>query len=119
MASIAEDRPRAIVLADVLKALSHPVRLRIVAVLCEGEENVIGLATRLGVAQAIVSQQLRILRMTGLAAATRRDGFAHYALAEPHLRQLIACLQNCHRVPAVGAGQSRSGGRAARKGALT
>jgi DNA-binding transcriptional ArsR family regulator len=117
MASIAEDRPRAVVLAEVLKALSHPVRLRIVAALCEGEENVIGLATRLHLAQAIVSQQLRILRMSGLVGATRRAGFAHYALAEPRLRQLIACLDHCHRVPAGGAGQSHRDVNVARKGA--
>ena len=48
MGSLAEARPRAKYLADVLKALAHPARLRIVAALCEGEESVIGLAGRLG-----------------------------------------------------------------------
>ena len=79
MGSLAEERPRAAHLADVLKALAHPARLRIVAALCEGEESVIGLAERLGLPQAIVSQQLRILRMSGLVAAAREKGFARYA----------------------------------------
>jgi ArsR family transcriptional regulator len=96
MGSLAEARPRAKYLADVLKALAHPARLRIVAALCEGEESVIGLAGRLGMPQAIVSQQLRILRMSGLVAAERSGGFARYRLAQPRLRQLVKCLEGCH-----------------------
>jgi ArsR family transcriptional regulator len=96
MESLAEARPRASYLADILKALAHPARLRIVAALCEGEECVIGLAGRLGLPQAVVSQQLRILRMSGLVAAERNRGFARYRLARPRLRQLVACLEGCH-----------------------
>jgi DNA-binding transcriptional ArsR family regulator len=116
MAGIAADSLRAVALGEVLKALSNPARLRIVAALCERGENVNGLAARLGLGQAIVSQQLRILRMSGLVAVTRRGGYAQYTLAEPRLRQLVACLEQCHRVPAGSAGQPRGAARAARKG---
>ncbi len=95
MRHVAEDRPRAAYLADVLKALAHPERLRIVAVLCARETNVTGLAALLGLPQAIVSQQLRILRMSGLVAARRWEGCSTYALAQPRLRQLVACLESC------------------------
>jgi DNA-binding transcriptional ArsR family regulator len=112
MGSLVEERPRAAYLAEVLKALAHPVRLRIVAMLCEGEESVIGLAERLDLKQAIVSQQLRILRMSHLVAATRQDGFSRYALAEPRLRDLVTCLEGCHQeIPSVtihGAGKRQS-----------
>jgi DNA-binding transcriptional ArsR family regulator len=96
MGSVAEDRPRATFLSDVLKALAHPVRLRIVAALCDGETSVIRLAERLGLRQAIVSQQLRILRMSGLVAAVRSRGFSLYTLAQPRLRELVSCLEGCH-----------------------
>ena len=96
MGSLAEARPRAAHLADVLKALAHPERLRIVAALSEEEQTVTQLSARLGLAQAVVSQQLRILRMSGLAAAERGGGFARYRLAEPRLRDLLACLEGCH-----------------------
>jgi ArsR family transcriptional regulator len=95
MGQVAEDRPRAVYLAEVLKALAHPERLRIVAVLCERETNVMGLASRLGLQQAIVSQHLRILRMSGLVAAERREGCSTYALVQPRLRELVACLEGC------------------------
>jgi DNA-binding transcriptional ArsR family regulator len=81
--------------AEVLKAIAHPLRLRIIAILCEGDEHVNGLAERLDVSQAIVSQQLRILRMRNLVASTRENGFSRYSLAEPNLRKMISCLEGC------------------------
>ncbi|HET6451919.1 MAG TPA: metalloregulator ArsR/SmtB family transcription factor [Spirochaetia bacterium] len=107
MGSLAEARPRAAHLADVLKALAHPERLRIVAALSEEEQTVTDLAARLGLPQAVVSQQLRILRMSGLAAVERLGGFARYRLGEPRLRDLLACLEGCHS-DAAGASGARS-----------
>ncbi len=92
---IPDDAERAEHCANVLKAVAHPLRLRIVAVLCQGEAHVNALAERLGASQAIVSQQLRILRMHGLVEARRRDGFAWYRLLEPNLRTLVACMDRC------------------------
>lgn len=91
------DGSRAEHIAEVLKAVAHPLRLRIVATLCHGEESVSGLAERLASAQPIVSQQLRILRSHGLVAATRDGGFAYYRLAEPALRELVCCMEKCER----------------------
>jgi DNA-binding transcriptional ArsR family regulator len=82
-------------LAEILKALAHPLRLRIVAILCKGDQHVNGLAGVLGVKQAIVSQQLRILRMRGLVGVSRRDGYAYYRLAEPRLMDLVRCMEGC------------------------
>ena len=42
------DHERACHCAEVLKAVAHPLRLRIVAILCRGEEHVNALASRLG-----------------------------------------------------------------------
>ncbi len=79
----------------ILKAVAHPVRLRLVALLCRGELHVSALAEGLQINQAIVSQQLRILRMSGLLGSSRRGGFAVYRLTEPHLRNLVACMEKC------------------------
>ena len=108
MRSPVEARPRAAYLAEVLKALAHPARLRIIAVLCGGEESVSGLAARLALPPAIVSQQLRILRMSRLVAAERDAGFARYRLAQPRLRQLVDCLEGCH-AETTGADGARKG----------
>jgi hypothetical protein len=44
-----------------------------------------------------VSQELRILRMSGLVGAERSGGFASYSLAEPRLKELLKCLDKCPR----------------------
>ena len=81
--------------AEILKAIAHPLRLQIIAILQEGEENVGDLARKLGTPPAIVSQQLRILRSHQLVAVTRAAGNATYRLAEPNLRKLIHCMEGC------------------------
>lgn len=86
---------RAVHLADVLKALANPARLRIVSVLCGGERCVGDLATVLRLRQSIVSQQLRILRMQGLVGARRDGGQVRYRLTEPRLHQMMDCLSGC------------------------
>ena len=117
MGSLAGNRPRAAYLGDILKALAHPARLQIVATLCDGDETVNGLAERLDLKQAIVSQQLRILRMSGLVAAVRESGFARYRLAEPRLRELIACLEGCHRETTTAGARSKGAMDVQKKGA--
>lgn len=97
MKPLREDGARAAHLAEVLKAVAHPMRLRIVALLCQGEAHVTGLVEALAAPQPLVSQQLRILRAQGLVEASREDGFAWYRLAEPALRELVCCMEKCHR----------------------
>jgi len=97
MKALKDNGEKAAHIADVLKAVAHPLRIRIVAILCDGEENVTGLAERLDAPQAIVSQQLRILRSQGLVEASRENGFAHYRIAEPALHQLVGCMEKCAR----------------------
>lgn len=91
------DAARAARIATVLKAVAHPLRLRIVAMLCQGDETVGGLAARLGAPPVIVSQQLRILRNHGLVAALRDHGFARYRISEENLRGLVHCMERCRR----------------------
>ena len=80
---------------QVLKAVAHPIRLRIVSTLAEGATHVNALAEALAVPQSIVSQQLRILRMSRLVEAQREDGLAVYRLTEPHLKDLLGCIERC------------------------
>ena len=80
---------------QTLKSLAHPIRLCLIAALAERPTHVGALAGQLGVPQPIVSQQLRILRMMKLVDAEWKDGLAVYRLAEPHLHQLLDCMDRC------------------------
>lgn len=82
-------------IAQILKALGHPVRLRIVALLVREELHVGALSEVLELPQAVVSQQLGILRMRGLVESTRDQGRAVYHIMEFRLRDLVACLEGC------------------------
>jgi ArsR family transcriptional regulator len=95
--SLIHDSERSARIAEVLKALAHPIRLRIIAILVEGDEHVNAMAERLNVSQPIISQQLRILRMRGLVEVVRESGLAVYRLAEPKLSQVVECMEQCHR----------------------
>lgn len=96
-ATFSRDPERARRVSEVLKAVAHPLRIRIVAFLAEGDENVTALAEKLEAPQAIVSQQLRILRSQGLVDAVRENGFARYRLVQTSLRTLVACMESCGR----------------------
>ena len=91
------DRDAAGKYAEILKAIGHPVRLQIIDILTCGERCVGELENLTDCQQAIVSQQLKILRMAGLVRAERRDGKAYYHLEEVHLKDLMRCLRNCNR----------------------
>jgi DNA-binding transcriptional ArsR family regulator len=82
--------------SETLKALGHPVRLSIVELLNRQEHNVGELAFELNLDSAIVSQQLKILRLSGLVHAERRDGRSFYRLSIPQLSRLLECLQSCY-----------------------
>ena len=96
---IPSDSERARHCAEVLRAVAHPLRLRIVAILCQGDEHVNELAAKLREPQPIVSQQLRILRLRGLVTPVRKNGFAFYRLTEPALRDLVGCMERCAPAP--------------------
>jgi DNA-binding transcriptional ArsR family regulator len=89
--------------AEMLRAVAHPLRLRILALLAERPHNVTELWRELEAPQAIVSQQLRILRSHRLVGVTRTGGYARYWLAEPRIRSLLACVSGCLTQHAGGA----------------
>jgi len=97
MTALAESQHTADQVAEVVKAIAHPMRLRIIAMLCQGDQRVISLARLLRARQSAVSQQLRILRMSGLITTVKSGGEVRYTLAEPRLRELVGCLEGCNR----------------------
>jgi ArsR family transcriptional regulator len=96
---LVDDPALAAVAAEILKAVGHPLRLRILGLLCTRTYHVGALAERLDAPQAIVSQQLRILRMRGLVASEREGGLAVYRLIQPHVRDMLRCVGGCVGLP--------------------
>ena len=72
------------------RALNHPIRQSIIDLISEfGEMNVTNLQIRLRIDQAIVSQQLAILREAKVVKADRRGQFIYYTLNEKMIKESL------------------------------
>lgn len=76
---------------DVFKALGHPVRLRMIALLAEGELCVCQLAVAVGLAFSTVSTHLSALRRAGVVEERKEGRWVYYALARqnPQIERLV------------------------------
>src|SRR3954463_8487351 len=81
-------------LAAVAKALSEPLRVRIVDVLRRSEEPVCQceLIALYGIKQSLLSHHVKKLTDAGLVAVERRHRWAYYSVSTNALRELTAWL---------------------------
>jgi len=84
--------------AEVLKAVAHPVRLRIIELLEEGEKCVGDIVETLKIPQAAASQQLGLMKDKDVLQC-RRDGTkAFYSIKNPNVIRLLHCVyDHCER----------------------
>jgi ArsR family transcriptional regulator len=75
--------------ANYFKALAHPVRLQILAILHQGEACVCHMEAILQKRQAYISQQIGVLKEAGLLAERKEGLFVFYRLADPNLVTLL------------------------------
>jgi DNA-binding transcriptional ArsR family regulator len=90
--------------ADFFKALAHPLRIRILEVLCEGDRNVNELQAILGVEGSAVSQQLAVLRNRNVVYGTKDGTSVIYSLRDPLIKDLLAVARQIfdnHLVDAI------------------
>lgn len=82
--------------APVIRNVAHPLRLRILDYLSrEGDpRSVSDIMGASGSGQAIVSQQLRILKDQGVLSARREGNFVLYDIAERSVLLLLTCIRN-------------------------
>ena len=81
---------------DILKSLAHPLRFQIVSLLSKGGGVPVTLISEtLNAKQAIISQQLKILRMNKVVTVLRKNGYSYYSLAMPEMKELIVCMESC------------------------
>ena len=76
-------------MAESFKALADPTRLRILALLSEGECSVGDLAGHLDVSQSAVSHQLRLLRSLDIVCYRKDGREVYYDLADDHVRDVL------------------------------
>ncbi|MEO3758150.1 metalloregulator ArsR/SmtB family transcription factor [Mycobacterium sp. B14F4] len=82
-------------LATKLKALSDPVRLRLLSVVAShggGEVCVCELSTGIDLTQPTISHHLKVLRTSGLFDSQRRGSWVYYRAVPDALQQLSSVL---------------------------
>lgn len=82
----------------MLRAVAHPIRLRILDYLrVEGEPRTVSDIERAcGAQQAVVSQQLRILKDQRVLSSQRQGNFVFYDVAIPSVFLILDCIRR-HR----------------------
>ena len=76
--------------ADFFRALAHPIRIRILETLGEGERSVQELQSALRLDQPVVSQQLAVLRAKNIVASRKVGSTVRYALSDPLITKLLS-----------------------------
>jgi DNA-binding transcriptional ArsR family regulator len=92
--------------ASMFRALGHPVRIRILEILTQGERTVSQLQAELELDSSGTSQHLTALRNQHLLQSRRAGTSVYYSLRDPRVSQLLAvakqiltsALEDSHRL---------------------
>ena len=80
--------------AECLRTLAHPVRLRIVQLLLQGDHTVGELAEACGLPSHMASEHLGLMRDRGLLQSERQGRFIYYRVAEEGLASIMQCIEH-------------------------
>jgi DNA-binding transcriptional ArsR family regulator len=75
--------------ADFFKALAHPLRIRILEILCEGDRSVNEIQNLLRSEGSTVSQQLAVLRNKNVVYGVKEGTTVVYSLRDPLIKDLL------------------------------
>lgn len=80
-------------IAPILRTLAHPMRLRIIDFLKDGEQPVSRIVEATGKSQALTSHQLGILRTHGVIKARREGNQVFYRIIDDAALGLLECIR--------------------------
>ena len=79
--------------AECLRTLAHPHRLRMVQMLLQGDFSGGELAEACGLPSAMASEHLRLMQRCGFLTSEKDGRQVFYRVAEPHLKQIMGCIE--------------------------
>ncbi len=80
-------------LAGLLKAMSHPIRLKILCLLQDSELSVSSIREQVKTTNANISQHLNVLRNQGIIDFRRDANFIYNRISDRRIIELISTLQ--------------------------
>lgn len=95
MASMLMDREEDIQqAAQAMKAIAHPLRLKILCVLGDQEISVQGIVDQVGTSQSNISQHLAILRDKGVLATRKDANRVYYRIGDLRTLKLVGMMRD-------------------------
>lgn len=79
--------------AKILKSMSHPIRLKILCLLQDGEMSVGDIRNEVETTNANVSQHLNILRNQGIIDFRKDANFIYNRITDKRIMELIVNMQ--------------------------
>ena len=80
--------------AEFFRTLGHPVRIRVLELLCERDHAVHELLAAIPLEPSSLSQQLAVLRRTGLVRQQRLGGEVVYSILVPEVAELLRAARS-------------------------
>ena len=79
--------------AQAIKAMAHPLRLKILCLLGDQEVSVQDIVEQVGTTQSNISQHLAILRDKGVLATRKEANFVYYRINDPRTLKLVGLMR--------------------------
>ncbi len=79
--------------ALAIKAMAHPLRLKILCLLGDQELSVQDIVENVGTTQSNISQHLAILRDKEVLAARKEANFVYYRINDPRTLKLVGLMR--------------------------
>ena len=83
------NEPLYVAKAELFRSLGHPVRIRILELLVEGEKPVSGLLTDLQIEPSSLSQHLNVLKHSGLVVSRRQGNGVTYEVTDSSVKEFL------------------------------
>jgi len=79
--------------AECLRALAHPIRLRMVQMMLQAEFAVGDLAQACEVPSHVASEHLRLMQHCGFLSRRQEGRRIYYQVSEPSVAHIIQCIE--------------------------
>ena len=77
-----------------IKAIAHPLRLKILCLLGDKEVSVQDIVEYVGTSQSNISQHLAILRNKGVLATRKEANRVYYRIGDPRTLKLVSMMRD-------------------------
>ena len=78
---------------EILKSIAHPIRLKILCFLMDGEKNVSEIEQQFGSTISNISQHLTILRKASIIDRRKEANFMFYSIRDENINHLMATIK--------------------------